>query len=237
VQDFGKGRTMAFVPDTTAGWGADFEHSWGVDDNRYFQKFWINAVRWLAERRLQMPVKNLVVETPRASFGAGEEVPIMATVLDENYEPTTAAEVVATITRPDGETATLRLAPNHSETGKYSALYAPPIEGDYNVAATARLNGAKLDDDVVKFRATTPNVEFREYRRNDAFLSRLAALTGGAALDEAALKALPDKLAMTVKARRAGTPPQPIWDRLPLLAILLMCLFVEWSVRRRSGLA
>jgi hypothetical protein len=237
VQDFGKGRTMAFVPDTTAGWGAEFEQNWGVNDNRYFQRFWINAVRWLAERRLQMPVKNLVVETPRASFGADEEVPIVATVLDEDYEPTAAAEVVATITRPDGETATLRLAADHSERGKYSAVYAPPIEGDYSVTATARLNGAKLDDDILKFRATAPNVEFREYRRNDAFLNRLASLTGGAALDEDALKALPDKLAMTVKARRAGTPPMPIWDRLPLLAILLMCLCVEWSVRRRSGLA
>ncbi|MBN1917134.1 MAG: hypothetical protein JW889_04415 [Verrucomicrobia bacterium] len=237
VQEFGKGRSMAFVPDTTAGWGAEFEDNWGIQDNRHFQAFWINAVRWLAEHRLQMPVKNLVVETPRASFGAGEDVPITATVLDENYEPTAAAEVVAVIARPDGETTMLRLAPDHTETGKYSALYSPADEGDYTVAASATLNSAKLDEDALRFRATSPNVEFKEYRRNDALLERLASLTGGAVLDDAALKSLPGRITAAVALHKQAALTKPIWDRLWLLGALLLCLFVEWSVRRRSGLA
>jgi len=237
VQEFGKGRTMAFVPDTTAGWGAEFENDWGVQDNRYFQEFWINAVRWLAEHRLQMPVKNLVVETPRASFGAGEEVPITATVLDEDYEPTAAAEVVAVVARPGSETTTLRLAPDKTETGKYGALYLPPVEGDYTVTASATLNNVKLDEDVLKFRATAPNIEFKEYRRNDDLLGRLAALTGGSTLDDASLKKLPERITAALGAQKAATLTKPIWDRLPLLGALLLLLFVEWSVRRRAGLA
>jgi uncharacterized membrane protein len=238
VQEFGKGRTMAFVPDTTAGWGTDFETDWGLEDNRYFEKFWINAVRWLAEPRLAAPVKNLVLETPRASFGVGEQVPVTATVLDEDYEPTSAAEVVAAITPPDGKKVSLRLAPDHTEPGKYGALYAPQAEGDYTIAATARLRGTKLDEDSLKFRATKPNVEFREYRRNDELLYKLAGFTGGAMLDdEKSLSALPDKLAATVEKHKEPTITRPIWDRLPLLATLLVLLFVEWSIRRRSGLA
>ena len=239
VQEFGKGRTMAFVPDTTAGWGGLFEADWGVDDNRHYEKFWINAVRWLAEHRLSLPVKNLVVETPRASFGADEQVPLIATVLDEDYEPTMNAQVTAQITRPDGEEVTLRLAPGRGEAGKYTALYTPPAEGDYTVTATAKLNGSKLDDDVLKFRVTKPNIEFREYRRNDELLGKLAALTNGECLDPDTLGALPDELSKTrtEKTKRAATITRSIWDRLPLLAVLLLLLFVEWSLRRRTGLA
>jgi hypothetical protein len=194
-------------------------------------------VRWLAEHRLALPAKNLVVETPRAAVGAGEQVPITATVLDENYEPTANAQVTAQITRPDGEKVTLRLEPDRTETGKYAALYAPPEEGDYGVTATAKLSGVKLDEDLVRFRVTKPNVEFREYRRNDELLGKLAAFTGGEVLDADTLAALPDRLAARAEQTREATVTRSIWDRLPLLAALLLLLFVEWSVRRRTGLA
>jgi len=237
VQQFGKGRALAFVPDTTAGWGADFETAWGLDDNRHFQRFWVNAVRWLAEHRLTTPVKSVVVETPRASFGADEEVPIVATVLDEEFEPTAAADVTAVITPPDGTIASVPLVPDHGEPGTYRASYAPTAEGEYTVKTAATLNGAKLDEDIVKFRVTKPNIEFREYRRNDELLDTLASLTGGRRLDADSLSTLPDRLAAPVEEQKGATITRPIWDHLGLLAILLLFLCVEWSIRRRSGLA
>ncbi len=237
VQTFGKGRTMAFVPDTTAGWGELFEADWGPNDNRYYEKFWINAVRWLAERRLSLPVKNLVVQTPRASFGADEHVPLIATVLDDDYEPTANAQVTAQVTSPDGEKVSLRLASDPAEAGRYTVLYSPPAEGDYTVAATAKLDGLKLDEDSLKFRVTKPNIEFREYRRNDELLGKLAAFTNGHRLDPDTLNQLPDRLAARPERSRRATITRSIWDRLPLLAVLLLLLFIEWSMRRRSGLA
>src|SRR6185503_10554662 len=47
VQEIGKGRAMAFATDTTAAWGRMFEQEWGPD-SRYYKRFWINTVRWLA---------------------------------------------------------------------------------------------------------------------------------------------------------------------------------------------
>jgi uncharacterized membrane protein len=46
-QTYGRGRTMAFAPDTTADWGRYFESQWGEGDNRYFRRFWRNVIRWL----------------------------------------------------------------------------------------------------------------------------------------------------------------------------------------------
>ena len=44
VQQIGRGRTMAFMSDTTSGWGTSFESRWPSPENPvYYRKFWNNT--------------------------------------------------------------------------------------------------------------------------------------------------------------------------------------------------
>jgi len=57
IQEIGQGRTLAFTTDTTAKWGRAFEQEWGPD-SRHYKQFWANAVRWLAAKRVAMPINK-----------------------------------------------------------------------------------------------------------------------------------------------------------------------------------
>ena len=74
VQEIGKGRSMAFTSDTTRTWGRDFETLWGEPirpgailserncDGRYYQQFWVNAIRWLAQGKAGRTNNPVVLE-------------------------------------------------------------------------------------------------------------------------------------------------------------------------------
>ena len=78
VQQIGRGRTMAFTPDTTEAWGTMFESRWGVDTDPilYYQRFWNNAIRWLAADRVQHKSSEFVVNVSRRDTVAGVPVRI-----------------------------------------------------------------------------------------------------------------------------------------------------------------
>src|SRR5438309_2026409 len=71
AQEVGKGRALAFTSDTTYWWGELFETIWGEPinpslpltevncDSRYFQRFWVNAVRWLAAHKLEREMSSI----------------------------------------------------------------------------------------------------------------------------------------------------------------------------------
>ncbi|MGE5192480.1 MAG: glutamine amidotransferase [Deltaproteobacteria bacterium] len=118
AQPYGRGRTFAFAPDTTADWGRLFESQWGEissqrsqnrpapnlpdspqagsRDNRYFRRFWRNLVRWLSENSTAGN-KRLQVETDRVIYHTGEPITITARAYDEKLRETIAYDLVAQV--------------------------------------------------------------------------------------------------------------------------------------------
>ena len=67
-------------------------------------------------------------------------------------------------------------------------------------------------------------------------MKRIAAAGGGASitldqLDELFRRIQDAKAAFTKK-----TEPESLWDRWPVLAMLLLMLSAEWIIRRRGGM-
>ena len=239
VQEFGKGRVMAFVSDTTAGWGELFENDWGESgDNRYFRKFWQNAFRWLGQYRLGRPSKYILVETDKASYGVGEDIPLTVEVNDENFEPSSSATVKVRITSPAGAKSEIILSPDMKRPGKYTGIFQPAETGRYDAEAYAYLDGTQLDTDIIQIEVTKPNVEFTNYVRNDFLLERLARFTGGRVISHEDVRNLPEIIRQTQGlARHSLTEVSPMWDKLPFLLILFILLTAEWVLRKRAGLA
>ena len=236
VQHYGKGRAMAFTPDTTAGWGEDFEAKWGEDgDNRYYKIFWKNAIRWLAATRLDFPSKLTLVETDKNLYERTETAAIRVSVLDSDAEPTDRAEVTLEIRAPDGSTSTRRLTPSLRQPGVYPLDLPLHQVGDYRLRLTARDDTGPLGDDTAVISCREATVEFRDYAPDEPYLRTIAEASGG---QHFALKNA-DKVAALLKEathRRMKATDRDFWDRWPFLLLVLACLASEWAIRKKQGL-
>jgi uncharacterized membrane protein len=242
VQTYGKGRAMAFTPDTTAGWGEDFEERWGENgDNRYFKRFWKNAVRWLAVYRIDLPNKLVLIETDRNLYERTEHAAIRVSVLDSDAEPTERAEVSLEITLPDGSTSKRRLTPALREPGIYPLDLPLEAVGDYHLkvsasdAAPATAGTRPLGDDTAVVSCKEATVEFRSYGLDEPYLRSIAEASGGQYFPLKRAEKIASLLEESTH-RRMRADESDFWNRWPFLALVLAALASEWAIRKKHGL-
>jgi uncharacterized membrane protein len=261
AQPYGRGRTFAFAPDTTADWGRYFESQWGVGDNRYFRRFWRNLVRWLSENSTAGN-KRLEIETDRIIYRAGEPIAVTARAFDEKLQQTIGYELSAQVklpasTNPRNPPAKDQVAKNSSDTvALTSAAAAKSYSGQIESPPLAiNLDGSGSDSQVVYARevevvareggkeiarASTkvqilPDLrEFRQPKPKPEILEQLAQDAGGRVLR------FPGDIEFLMSEMSADpgdsiTSRQPLWDRPWLWGAILVLLAVEWSLRRRAG--
>ena len=251
AQPYGKGRTFAFSPDTTADWGRDFERLWGEGDNRYFRRFWRNLVRWLCENS-QAGSRRVLAGTDRVLHRAGQPIELTARTLDEQAQETTAYEVSAELQGP-GPGAGRRplwqvpLGLNASGKGFAATLDSRELAGLLDGASAgsetlaagtldvvASQQGREVGRTSVSLQILPDLHELLRPQPRPESLSPLAEQTGGQVLTTPTqladlLRQLPATDGESLVSR------QPLWDRPWVLATLLGLLAVEWSLRRLAG--
>ena len=92
---YGKGRTLAASVGLNPQWSPEFA-AWGRGDNRYYAKFWRNAVYWLTENSY-LGRRRLVVTSDKMSYQPSQTIKLTARALDEIARPTTDCRVTAMI--------------------------------------------------------------------------------------------------------------------------------------------
>jgi hypothetical protein len=247
-QTFGRGRTFAMSTDTTNAWGYEFEHKWGVGDNRHFRKFWRNVVRWLAENSANGN-RRLQVETDKVLYRPGQPIRVSARAFDEHLEPTRRYSLAVHV-RGQNETARASergVTMTFGDDAAYQAEIAAPTRDE--VASPPAPTGRKVTlvvtardakGIVARSELDVPLIddspEYRDPRPDHARLEELARLSGGRVLDH------PSELADLLAAdqEEAGevvVSRVPIWDHPALWGLLIGLLTIEWVVRRFKGLA
>ncbi len=250
AQPYGRGRTFAFAPDTTADWGRDFESQWGEGDNRYFRRFWRNIVRWLAENSAAGN-KRLRATADRVIYRVGQPVVLQATAFDEKLKVTTDYEVTASfLTPPDAKPrlgASVALKP--TGTGKQyrgelsltelAALDlletdAQAIQQTQTIAVVATHKGKEIARSNLNVQILPDLHELLQPQVQPQNLQKLAAATDGKVLQDAGellavLNQMPAKPGDSLVSR------QPLWDSPVLWLMMLGLLAIEWSLRRMAG--
>lgn len=259
-ESYGRGRTFAFAPDTTADWGRFFESQWGEGgDNRYYRRFWRNVVRWLSENSINGN-RRLVAETDRLIYRPGQPIALDVVAYDEQLQETTAYQISASLKVPETSTtatpsptvgagANVTLGPASSGKGYAGELTATwnltapggdPLDlqglAARDVEVVASQNGKEIARAVAPIRLLSDSPELRRPRAERETLEKLAEATGGTVLGGAPqlrqlLQSLP---AITGEVVVTKTP---LWDHGSLWAAVLGLLSVEWILRRRSGYA
>ena len=227
---------MAFTTDTTYGWGTLFEEEFGSrGDNSYYKKFWQNAVRWLAEYRLNAPSKLVSLELPGALLGRGESQRASVTVFDEEYEPASGAKVRMTVTGPGGKESETSLAADPAKPGVYATELVFSELGRHEVDVTASLDGEPLGSDKLAISVRPSAKEFERPEANIALLRRIAERTGGKLYTPKDASRLPEDVGDVVASVRRHKDT-PLWHSWWVWGALAVVLCAEWVIRKRVGL-
>lgn len=227
VQRYGRGRAMVFTGEAAWRWRMRLR-----SDDRSYEVFWRQAVRWLAGGATG-PVTARVVE----GRVPGESLQVAVSVEDRRFDPVGDAQVVVRVDGPGGEQWTLQAAGVEGTTGQYVAAFRAETPGVYRVHAEAR-RGAEVVGRAEEWALVGgADPEFTDPRLNEEVLRRLALATGGSFLR--ADEVDPAALAASVRATAVESRPlerRELWHRGWVFGSLLSLLVAEWTLRRRWGL-
>lgn len=255
-QSYGKGRTFAFAPDTTADWGRYFESRWGEGDNRYFRRFWRNAVRWLTENS-EAGNQRVQVAADRVIYRLGQPIQLTAHAFDSEMRETTEYQLTARV-RVEDATANGAFAqalapfqtvllPVPGQTGYAVTIDSQSLAQSIDLSAldtavliprtlevTAMHQGKEVGKGRVNVQLLPDSRELDQPQATRATLETLAKATGGQVFQSPeALATELGKLPVTPGDRIVAR--SPVWDHPLLWTAILGLLAVEWTLRRRAG--
>jgi len=260
VQQYGRGRTMAFTSDVTCSWGK-FHKTWGprwlseeakeyaaqhglplVEEparrgpkalplgNDYYARFWMNALRWLTENSLRRLGNDVLVSVDALSHRAGDSVPVQVELLGQ--DPAFKRVTVA-VDLPGAQAVPLGFdAEKEVFAGE---LQLPVAIGPSHVDIAATVHDLQRNAESVTrktLRIDKTWQELQDVTPDPALLARVARQTGGRVLSTA------DELRALLQDTLAPQEPDkaqffvPLWDTPWLWAALVVCFGVEWLIRK-----
>jgi uncharacterized membrane protein len=225
VQRIGRGRALAFTGEGAWRWRMGLPA-----DNRAYETFWRQAVRWLA---IQAPAQ---VDIAPLSPVTGMSNDVIVRVATDEYQPVGDASVTIRVREPGGITRALVAVPDGRDAGVYRASFLPTSAGVHTLEAEALREGRVLSRTEVTVLAGAFDPELVDPRRNDEVLGRVAAASGGALVTPDDLPALAERIRAAVVAPAARTVQRDLWHNGWTFLMLVSLLGVEWGLRRRWGL-
>ncbi|MDB4404426.1 hypothetical protein N9154_03740 [Akkermansiaceae bacterium] len=206
----------------------------GVGDV-FHHRFWGQLVRWGAGPNLRSGTKTARLGTDQLTYTGDDPVSIMARLREKNLAPIRDEELMAEIFREGEKVGTVPLNYRDGSNGIHQAKAGPYREpGNYEV----RLSGSELNEELAtNFRVvgSLSATELAETTLNLPLLENIARLSGGRILEDG-----DDNLAslfLSGGETREELRETTLWDRWPLMLLLVILLTTEWVLRRRSGLS
>jgi hypothetical protein len=223
VQPYGAGRVVWCGTPGTWRWRRA-----GIEPH---ERFWLQAIRYCAADRLAGRDRRARISLDRYAYDPGEPVAVRLRLLDEDMGPVRDAAPALSVAcdgQPCGETS---LRPG-AEPGVYQGVIYPEAFGRYSVVYEAD-DGVRASE---SFDVRRPEAEFRDTRQDDDLLRGLAAATGGRYFGPSQIARIPGAIPDRTRVSIRPGPPEPLWDRPWVLALLVGVLAAEWIARKRMGL-
>ncbi len=218
-------------------------------DDRYFYRFYGEAVRFLATYRLLGGNERFKILTDRDSYALDDTVKITLVVLDAEYNPSTEAAQTLELDMPGKEpgtreTVTLEVPSSGQEDpGEFRRTIVPTRPGQYRLSADISATSA----------SASPRAGTTEEPPEKLFSVVRSSLEGrDLLLDETTLRELSDnseggrylhlwELPEVAPPRRSkpvatDVRPDDLWDDGWTLLIATLLLGSEWLLRKRYQL-
>ena len=231
VQKFGEGRVAAFCTGGSWAWRMSVS-----TESEIQEKFWRQLVRWLAVGSKE----NITITLDRDIYAKGEPVILRATVLGTSLEAVNDAKVKAKFRDPFGNVEEIDMPWVLTQDGVYQCRYETREHGDHKVSVHVEIPNLKPQDIETTFSVTQPFLEFNNAGLNEVLLKQMAEMTGGKYYNESDTSGLLGEIKKIMLTReRTGmyVEEKDVWDAPIFYIALALLLGLEWSLRRRNGLA
>jgi len=219
LQPYGLGRILYVGIDSTWQW------RFKVGD-RYFVRFWSQAVQFLTLSRLLGQNKRLQIVSDRDGYEAGQTASLSVRALDASFQPRRAEDIALTIEDQTGKKHEIRGFLEPDREGVYSAVFKIPYEGHFAVTAQDGAETARLEFDAKRAR-----LELREPEADWAGMAQIAERSGGRVVTLDHLDKLPQLLGKK-RDRFVDRREQPMWDWWPFLVCFVFAKTVELGLRK-----
>jgi len=219
----GAGEVLMHATDETWRW------RWRSDD-RYFARYWGQAVRRLARGGVLRGMGSLA--TSRSEYQAGEPVVMRARLRPQ--EPVTDDAISVDLEAGSAPTRPVRFSRKGALGDVFEAVLRDLPPDHY----TARLitGGASSAMLTAEFAVEAPPGELARLVVNTAGLQEAARSSDGKFYTARTVSRLADELPQAKPTAVEQLPEEPLWNRPWLLAALCVVLGAEWLLRRRSGM-
>lgn len=203
---------------------------------QYFDRFWIQVVRFLVETRSLQGSRRGFLDREKSEYELGDRVTLVARVLDAQFQPSTQESFEAVVTSDDGRRESVQMKLLPQQKGRYEGAFEAKRLGSYEATIELGQSDEKLIDPIA-FRVVTPSAETNSYWLNKKLMSEIAQRSGGQYLPLDELEKLPDLLPTKVTRAEFNSPPKPLWDasrslRWSVFLIPVVLLTIEWSLRK-----
>ena len=205
---------------------------------QFFDRFWIQVVRYLVETRSLQGSRRGFIDTEKTEFELGDRITLIGRVLDQEFKPSTEPEVEAIINSSDGRSqkVTMKLLPQ--QDGRYEGTFVAQRIGSFD--ATINLTGGEPDEkliDPISFRIGPPSAESGAFWLNEKLLSEIATLSGGKYFRLDQIEKVTTEIPTIITKAEFNSPPEPLWDLnryMRWFAFLLpvALLSIEWIIRK-----
>ena len=225
--NFGAGRTIYVGFDGTWRWrqlGTNAE---------FFNRFWLQATRYLVEGRSMEGKRRGTIETERIRYELGDRIQISAALRDSTFKPLTDPEVTGTIDI-SGEAKSsivLRAVPN--QPGQYQTSMIANKTGRHIVSVNLKSQSAEAPKIESTFSVTLPLAETEKTWLDKPLLVEMANASGGKYFGLHELAELPAAIPNKQQTLVTQGKPIPLWDTGNMLVLLVVLLGTEWALRKR----
>jgi hypothetical protein len=202
---------------------------------RTYDRFWSNAVRWLATREEGRTIRVVPAQNV---FHSGQRILFEGRIFDQSYRPLDRAQVKVTAWRKDDDQGTGvsgDLFASGRRDGNYRGELPALAPGEYRYRAEVSLGEQPIGGDEGRFMVEEYTLEFERIELNESLLREIARLSGGRyfPLDEAGELAG----ALPMPGREvSGSREVELWNHPLVLAALIVLLAAEWTLRKKNRL-
>lgn len=203
----------------------------------YFDRFWIQAVRYLVNTRSIQGLKRGTIDPDREYYELGDRVEFTARLLDPSYNPLELPDIPGQIQAEDGTLIPITFRMVETQPGTYIATWRARTTGAFQaMVSPPDVNDSSLLE-AAKFRVEAPSAEARATWLNESLLEELCEASGGKyyAFDQSGQAV--DDLPTIFESVQWREPPKPVWDLSTLARNLMfilpvILLAIEWSIRK-----
>lgn len=224
----GRGQSLFIGMDETWRWARGVPEG---DALHPFNKFWNQAIKYLAADKLLRGGKSMILKLDRSGYTLGERVIVTLELLDmavPGFGPE-LSEIPVSLLSPDriAKVLTLRREPG---TANFVGTFPIVQKGHHELKIVPRGSSEPLAE--VTFDAKEYTAEFAAPQMNRTALSEAAAASGGEFIELDRLAAVPDLLKSRTKqvTRRVTSR---LMDAPLVFIIFCAAIVTEWVVRKR----